>query len=174
MLTDSQTDSELVHAIILSDTSAFKTLYFRYYDALIRFIFIRSGSSEFAEDGVQEIFTRLWNSRRNLDESQSIKAYLYRIANNLLIDHYRKRSSEKTYLFETDPPDGDDEEKLQEKIDIQSAIQALPETVRDVFILNRYQGLSYSEIAETFGISVKTVEKRMSQALDRLRKALSE
>ena len=167
-------DSELTRSIQSSDANAFKILYFRYYESLLKFIYHRLHSEESAKDIVQDVFTRLWDNRQSLDENKSIKAYLYRIANNLVIDNLRKKSSKETSVEElthqyNDPADNSFELRAM----VKTAINNLPENLRLVFILNRYEGLKYKEIAEICHISVKTVEKRMSQALQMLREQLS-
>jgi RNA polymerase sigma-70 factor (ECF subfamily) len=169
----SRSDPDLVMAIRDSDAGAFKILYFRYHDPLFRYVWYRTRSPEFAKDTLQEIFTRLWQNRRSLDPDKSVKAYLYRIAHNLLVDNLRKEDqiqSHRTDAQSVDSPESD----LESRLDVQTAVDSLPDDLRIAFLLNRYQGLKYSEIAEIYGISVKTVESRISRALDRLRKILSE
>jgi RNA polymerase sigma-70 factor (family 1) len=168
-------DAELVKAIRESNAEAFKTLYFRYYDPLFRYVWYRTRSSEFVRDVMQDLFTRVWQNRRTLDPGQSIKAYLYRIAHNLLIDDIRREALRKDHLIETTIQNDaipDDDPEL--RMDIQKAVEELPGTLREAFMLNRYQGLKYSEIAEVCGVSIKTVESRISQALEILRKKLSD
>ena len=165
-------DAEIAQAIRLSDEVAFKTLYFRYYEPLHRFLWYRLRSTEQASDYLQEVFMRFWEHRSRLDPSRSVKSYLYRIAHNLVIDHLRKASSVRAYRLELLKRDVAAEEDLDAKISIRSAVEDLPERLRTVFILSRYQGLKYAEIAEICRISVKTVESRMSKALGRLRQVL--
>lgn len=171
----SYSDPELVNAIRENNTLAFKTLYFRYYEKLFYFVWFRIRNEELAKDIVQELFSRVWNNRSSLDASKSIKAYLYRIASNLVINNLQKQTVERKYLkelppekFVTTPNENFD---LQEKI--RQAINALPEKAQTVFILHRYEGFTYAEIARSLEISIKTVEKRMSHALRLLRDSLA-
>ncbi|MFH1940700.1 MAG: RNA polymerase sigma-70 factor [bacterium] len=166
-------DAELVRAIRSADAAAFKALYFRYYDALYRFLWQRTHSADLAKDFLQEVYTRLWQNRRNLDPAKSIKAYLYRIANNLVIDYIRKNAYKKSYLTKLSHRSRSfSEESIEVETSIHIALNNLPEKLRTVFMLSRYEGLTYSEIAEACHISVKTVESRMSRALLRLREEL--
>ena len=169
------TDAELTEAIRKADQSAFKVLYYRYHEQLYCFLRRQVRSDEQAKDLSQEMFIRLWKNHKNLDCSQPIKAYLYRIAQNLVIDQHRKKTliiDSTDDLLENEPsilPDDDFE--LRDKINY--TIDALPEPQRLVFILSRFEGYKYAQIAKELNISVKTVESRMSKALKALREKLS-
>jgi RNA polymerase sigma-70 factor, ECF subfamily len=169
---DYTTDQELAAAVRDSDRNAFKLLYHKYYKPLYLFLRHRTRSGDLAQDFVQELFTRIWAHRRNIDPSKSLKAYLYRIANNLVIDHFRKRKSDLSYRSNLDlSPSG--KNAIETQITIMTAIDHLPEKLKSVFTMSRFEGLTYQEIADICRISIKTVESRMSQALKRLRKEIS-
>jgi len=167
----STNDKELTRAIKQSDRVAFRQLSERYYDPLYRFLWRKTRNGEAAQDLVQELFMNLWKVRAVLDENLSVKAYLYRAANNLAINHLRKKSLKQTYfvdnLGDTRAGHSDAERDLQECLD--DALQDLPEAQRTVFMLNRFEGLKYVEIAAALQISIKTVESRMSKTLKHLR-----
>jgi RNA polymerase sigma-19 factor, ECF subfamily len=168
-------DNELAQAIKTADHTAFKVLYYRYFEALFRFLWRQTNDEELAKDLLQEVFSRLWKNRENLDPRQSLKSYLYRIGHNLVIDH-RRQSAHKPEHLEDDPafePAYFVEENFDLREKIQAAIAALPEPVRLVFTMNRFEGIKYAEIAVRLGISVKTVEARMSKALATLREKLA-
>jgi len=164
-------DDELIRAINLSDRAAFKQLCERYYDPLYRFLWRKTRNDEAAKDLVQELFMNLWKMRVSLEENLSIKAYLYRAASNLAINHLRKKVLQQTHFVDNLANAlagySDEERELRECLD--EALQDLPEAQRTVFVLNRFEGLKYAEIAETLQISIKTVESRMSQTLKHLR-----
>ena len=167
-------DEQLVESIRASQLEAFKILYHRYYHDLYRFFWLRTNSLEKAKDFIQDVFTRLWENRKKLDSQKSIKAYLYRIANNLVIDSYRKKSSQEIHFAEGfSENDISTEESLEFDTTVKLAIDNLPEKIRIVFILSRYHGLKYAEIAQSLKISIKTVESRMGQAFRLLRQELS-
>lgn len=168
-----RSDTELTNLIKTSDSHSFKILYYRYYEHLFRFLEFKTRNYELAKDLVQELFYRVWKNRESLDETKSIKAYLFRSANNLAIDHLRKITAEASYMKNTEIKDTlmpNEQFDLQEKA--QQIIESLPEPIQTVFCLNRFEGLKYTEIAETLDISVKTVESRMSKALQILREKL--
>ncbi|MFO7892065.1 MAG: sigma-70 family RNA polymerase sigma factor [bacterium] len=173
--TKKMSEQQLAEAIKSSDSAAFKLLYHKYYEPLYRYIFYRLHSKELTKDLLQDVFTRLWLNRKKFDSSKSLKAYIYSITSNLVIDYYRKRSSRIKYRnesFRIKVFTADD--SPEEKISIQNAVSKLKDKVKDVFILNRYEGFTYKEIADIQDISVKTVEKRMSKALQSLRDYLKE
>ena len=166
-------DAELAEAMRSSNAAAFKTFYYRYHDSIASFLYHRTYSAELTKDFVQEVFTRIWQTREKIDVTKSIKAYLYRIAKNLVIDYFRKNSSRKSYITtQTRRKQLSSQASIEMQTSINIAINKLPEKLRTVFMLSRYDGLKYVEIAEVCQVSVKTVESRMSRALNFLRKEL--
>jgi len=167
-------EPELVRAIVLSDKTAFRALCEIYYDPLFRFLWRKTHDEETAKDLVQELFLNIWNLRANLDATQSIKAYLYRSANNLAINHLKKKLLRQAGRVDASAAEriaGTDENRdFQEYVE--EVLQDLPEAQRLVFTLNKFEGLKYREIAAMLEISVKTVESRMSKALKALRETL--
>lgn len=146
------------------------------YRPVRNFIYFRCGDAELAEDITQDTFLKLWETRGKIDRS-TVKAYLYKIAQNNTINHQkrqqlffkfmRKAGSEKEY----DTPEKMVEmEQYEEKL--QKALSQLPEGGREVFLMNRLEDLTYIEIAERLGLSVKAIEKRMSKVLKILREHL--
>jgi RNA polymerase sigma-70 factor (ECF subfamily) len=168
-------DNELAQAIKAADHTAFKVLYYRYFEALFRFLWRQTSDEEMAKDLLQETFSRVWKNRENLDPQQSIKSYLYRIGHNLVIDHHRQSAHKPVHL--EDNPANEPAYFVEENFDlhekIQATIAALPEPVRLVFTMNRVDGIKYADIAARLNISVKTVEARMSKALAILREKLA-
>ena len=172
-ITDQNSDKELIQEIRNGNKNAFKSLFLKYYKKLVDFCLYRTGSVETSKDLVQEIFTKVWNARTNLDPEQSIQAYLYKSLTNQIIN-LGKHSSSKTASLDisTFAKPVNKEESWDSRIDIETAIEKLPEKVKTVFLLSRIEGFKYSEIAEICSISVKAVEKRMSKAFVILRKEL--
>lgn len=130
-----------------------------------------------AEDLVQDVFVELWRKHRQLTVQQSMRAYLKRSAVNKALNYIRDR---KIHLVDTplnpipalQPPVVQQlaAEELQQYID--AAIDRLPERCRLVFVLSRFEDMSYKEISDKLGISVKTVENQVSKALRLLRDQL--
>lgn len=123
--------------------------------------------TEIAEDLVQETYLRL--SLRAVSMAiERPRALLMRIASNLALDHLRRRSVGERALSRLSvqrpsSPHGSAEPLAA--VELNDVIFSLPEPLRDVFVLSRFGGLTYEEIADHVGLSVKTVEWRMSKAL---------
>ncbi len=164
-----QSDENLVELIKQDDSNAFKALYFRYYDKLFRFAYFRIHSVEISKDLMQDLFSNVWQNRKNLKPDKSIKSYLYRSLANILINHSKLKSSQNISYSGNEENASSVEPQLDRKIDLHIAINKLPEKLKSVYLLSRLEGFKYAEIAEILNISVKTVEKRMSKVLKILR-----
>ncbi len=166
-------DARLVLDIQNSDHLAFKILFQRYYYRLFCYILRGVWDEQTAKDLVQELFLRVWTNRRNLDHKQAVQAYLYRMARNLRIDHLRKHRICNRY-----PRDEMQDHAAQSdcrpifSCQLQCALNAMPDVVKETFFMNRFDGLKYAEIAVIYSVSVKTIEARMTKALKILRKNL--
>ncbi|MEJ2542946.1 MAG: RNA polymerase sigma factor [Calditrichaceae bacterium] len=168
-------DKELVDNIKNSSSKSFQLIFMKYYDTLYRFIWMRTYDREVARDLLQDVFIRVWNSRHRLDKNKSFKAYLYQISNNLIIDMVRKnKTKEKIMEINKTLNYYDSEEQYYTNIDIQNAINLLPEKLKTVVILSRFEGLNYMEIAEICQVSFQTVSYRLNKALKLMNKYLSE
>ena len=172
--TNSLTDGQLVEAIRQDDSAAFKILYYRYYKPLYRFAWYRLHSTELIRDLLQELFFKVWMNRNQLDPERSIKAYLYKSLTNLIINHLKLHSSHTVSFDNITEETTGKADNLDIMIDIQTLLNHLPEKLKMVYILSRVEGYKYTEIAGICDISVKAVEKRMSQAFDILRKFFQE
>lgn len=131
-----------------------------------------------AEDLAQDVFIKIWNRRTKLEDVY-FKAYLQKAAINMALDHLdkNKRRGTRMPLEEHNAPMQPapaGQSLHQTTRHIQQAIDKLPEKCREIFILSRYEELSYREIASTLNISVKTVENQMITALKKLRVSLQE
>ncbi len=134
-----------------------------------------------AKEIVHTVFLNLWEKKSTLDPGSSVKSYLFTSVRNRCLNYLRdQRKFKKDVLFDITVEMATAESssvhletaELQQQID--EALDHLPEKCRQVFELNRFEGLKYKDIAETLGISVKTVEAQMSKALKILREHLKD
>ncbi len=168
-------EQELIGNIKNSCSKSFQLIFMKYYEKIYRFIWLRTHDSELARDLVQDVFMRIWVNRRRLDINKSFKAYLYQISNNLVIDNMRKnKTKEKIMRINQSLNYYESEDQYYTNIDIQKAINKLPQKLNIVVILSRFEGLNYTEIAEICNVSFQTVSYRLNQALKLMSKYLSD
>jgi RNA polymerase sigma-70 factor (ECF subfamily) len=181
-------DEELVARMREGDQRAFETLFRVYYEELCGFVESQIGTSEVSEDLVQNIFLNLWRRRRECEPRTTLRAYLFGAARNESI-RYRKHQDVRDQWEEEEkmksrsqnefrPSPAEDVEQRQLQKAMQKFVSELPERRREVYVLSRRHGLTYKEIAAVMGISPKTVDNQMVEALkflrDRLRSYSSE
>ncbi|MCB0457970.1 MAG: sigma-70 family RNA polymerase sigma factor [Flavobacteriaceae bacterium] len=154
----------------------FNQVYQNWGKPIFNFLFFKCGDDAQASDLVQEAFIKLWQNCKNVPEAKA-KSFLYTVANNMFLNEVAHQKVVLKYaqlqpnkINEQSPEYLLQEKEFQEKL--QNAIANLTEAQRTAFLLNRIEGKKYSEIAEILGISVKAVEKRMSQALASLREEI--
>jgi len=134
-----------------------------------------------SKDAVHSGFIKLWESESVFTSTLAARSYLYKIVSNNCLDLLRQEKNRARYHQSIQKNFEENEfvenskiaefKELQDKINI--SIAELPEQMREVFELSRYEGLKYIEIATRLGISVKTVETHMSRALQKLRDKLA-
>lgn len=173
---------DLIKEVILNDDEkAFERIFFDFFAPLCLFAGRYLDKREDCEDIVQNVFYNLWENRKKLVIFSSGRNFLITNVKNACIDLLRKRYTEENYREkealkdERDPLDTYSlyaVSELQEQVD--AALALLPENVKRTFEMNRFDGKTYSEIANECNISVKTVESHISKALKLLRKELKD
>lgn len=158
------------------DQASFEKLFREYFPSLMAFARKILVDEDDAREVVQKVFINLWEKRGELDLATSLKSYLFTSVHNRSLNVIRDRkkftSGEIPEMAEGwDVSAQIESMELEEKI--RAVISSLPEKCREIFEMNRFEGLKYSEIAEKLEISVKTVENQMSKALNILREKLS-
>ena len=167
----------LAMRIKIGDTQAFELLFRKYYVRLCGFANKFLNEPEEAREIVQDVFTKIWESREDIDPEESLRAYLFKITQNMSINKLRRKQVESKYIdiyrlvyieqMEISPYESFLADELVDNIT--TAIEKLPPKCRRVFDLSRTDCLKYSEIATALQISVKTVEAHMCKALQILR-----
>jgi RNA polymerase sigma-70 factor (ECF subfamily) len=164
----------LVKSIRENDKKSLEALFKLLYTPLRNYANLIINSKEDAEDIAQEVFLKLWNSRADLDESKSIKTYLYVCTKNSCLNwlKHTKVRSDYARVMATVYESSSDELSPHESLiahdienDLSIALNELPTQCRKIFELSRFEGLKYHEIASKLNISIKTVETQMSRAL---------
>ncbi|MGQ8335772.1 RNA polymerase sigma factor [Sunxiuqinia sp. A32] len=156
----------------------FKLLFDKHFEDVRRYVFYRSGDNDVATDIAQDTFLKIWEKQMQINH-KTVKGLLIKIANDLFITRYHKESLAFKF-FDTYEPDQsaltpEDQLNYEElKNAYEEALKSMPEKQRVVFLMNRIDELKYREIADQLGLSVKAIEKRMSQALEHLKKHLKE
>lgn len=152
----------------------------RYWTPIVTYAARYVGSDDAAQDIAQEAFTRLWQQRHEWIAERPVHPFLYRVAHNLAQNERRHRRvraqwerAQRSRPVATAPSAAQLYEANVLHDRIERAITALPERRRQVFVLSRFDGLSYREIAEVLGISIQTVANQMSAALVALHSALA-
>jgi len=173
------------------DAVAFEMLIDRFQGKIIRFMNGWTRSPEQAEDLAQEVFLRVYKSRKNYVPTAKFSTWLYRIAHNVASNHVRDSSVRREYQLATNEnsssvgllieniaiaPSGfqpvrrlDNEERSQI---ISQAMDALGERQRTAILLSKFEGMSYQEIGDTMGLSVQAVKSLLMRARVNLKNLL--
>lgn len=173
------TESDLLDALRGGEQKAFEHLFRRYYPMLCAYA-QRFVELEDAEEVVQEIMLQIWENRRELNIQVSVSQYLFKMTYHQAL----KLIARKEVAARAETCFHSRYQELPEHIDyyqikeltqrIEEAINELPESYRTAFILHRFKGQSYKEIAERMNVSPKTIDYRIQQALKLLRVRLKD
>lgn len=175
-----QTDLEnCFRKIAKGDELAFSTVFEQFKNKVFAVGMKLLKSEVEAEEVVQEVFTRLWNSRENLADVAKPEAYIFTVAYNAVYQHLKRISRDREALDEVilwmslkqnttqDMVAANETSRL-----IYEAVQQLPSRQRMVYVLSKQKDLSYEEIARRMDISTNTVRNHLAQAMKALRKTV--
>lgn len=182
------TDEELVISYSVGNNFAFDELLLRHQKNVYNYIYFIIRNREMAEDVFQETFIKAITTIKQgrYTENGKFRAWIMRIAHNLVIDHFRQEKSENTVSNDETEADllnnaslceGTIEDQIvynQILQDVKKLIYYLPESQREVLEMRYYQGLSFKEISEQTGISINTALGRMRYAILNIRKMAEE
>jgi len=173
-------DDELVARAAKGDAAAFGDLYERYLDDIYRYAFYRVGDHAEAEDVTENVFLKAWQALpKNRGRISSFRAWIYRIAHNLIIDGYRTRkattSIDEFVSLRDDAPAPEALAQLNdESATLVRKLSQLKPQLRDVLLCRFVSGLSHAETAQALGLREGHVRVLQHRALNEIRQLLSE
>jgi RNA polymerase sigma-70 factor (ECF subfamily) len=154
----------------------FQETFYKYYEPLCKYAFTIVKEPHSCEDIVQETFLRVWEKKQNLIGSEELVWYFYTAVRNNCLSFLEKK--QKTVLGDIDggaftETPGERPAAVTKETDfdtlLKNALENLPPKCREVFVLSRVSNLTYKQISDSLGISIKTVENQMGKALKILR-----
>lgn len=172
-------DMTLLKALQCGELGAFDSLFRKYYPMLCAYVH-RFVEMQDAEEIVQEMMIWLWEKRSELVIDSSLNQYLFKMAYNRTLNLITKKEvvSRAEMMFYTkhqEMPEDINYYQLSELTQrIEEAIASLPPSYRTAFVMHRFKGMSYKDIAEIMNVSPKTIDYRIQQALKLLRGSLKD
>jgi RNA polymerase sigma-70 factor (ECF subfamily) len=166
------------------DMAAFETLYKRHRGPLFRFLLRQIGNQQFAEDVFQEVWSRIIRSSKSYRPTARFTTYIYHIARNCSVDHYRRMGKQQNVVSENEAgvakPFAETGNPVAEasitdtREALSTALRKLPVEQREVFLLREESGMSLDEIATVTGVGRETVKSRLRYALGKLRQCMAQ
>jgi RNA polymerase sigma-70 factor (ECF subfamily) len=171
-------ERELLAGLRRGEDPAFAEIFRMFYARLVRVADRVVNDTARAEDVAQEVMLELWRRRAELPDDTRLQAYLFQSTRNRALNqvrHLRVVRQGEPYAPKPSAAPATDAEALAGELEVRAraAVHELPEDLRETFLLNRVDGLTYAECARVLDVSVKTVEARMGKALRRLRERLA-
>src|SRR5215831_8463040 len=190
-LYESLSDAEVMLRAGSDDTAAFEFLAHKYHRPMIAFMYRMCHNQATAEELAQEVFLRIYRSRKSYAAEAKFTTWLYRIATNLAVNHARdnkvERSGRMVSLDEPDEETGtpldvaDSALNVEQQIlrrerlpAIKKQVMALPEKQRSAVLMHKYQGMEYREIAAVLKLSESATKSLLFRAYEALRERLKE
>lgn len=183
-----KTDEQLVDLYVKGDNNAFDTLLSRHKQVIYNYIYFTVRNNDLADDIFQDTFVKaiMMLKQGRYTETGKFKAWIMRIAHNLIIDYFRQEKSENTISndeVETDLLNDcrlcennieDDLVFDQIMFDVRKLVEFLPDNQREVLEMRFFKDLSFKEIAEQTGVSINTALGRMRYAILNMRRMVEE
>ena len=185
---DLMTDEDLVFSYANGDNTAFDVLLNRHKNSVHSYIYFIVRNKELTEDLFQETFIKVITTIKQgkYTDNGKFKAWIMRIAHNLIIDNFRQERNEN--MISNDEVEVDlfnniklcehtiEEELVKQQVlkDIRRLVKSLPENQREVLEMRYYQDLSFKEIADMTGVSINTALGRMRYAIMNMRRLAAE
>lgn len=168
-------DDNFLNLLKAGNQSAFKQLFDQNFLALCQHLYRIVPDNQLSEDIAQEVFIQFWNKRDSIQIHSSIIGFLKISGRNKLLNHLRIKNIKwddlepNLTIVSNESNAHDNMEYVEFETKVHQIIDLLPPRCRTIFALSRFEELTYRQIADNLGISVKTVENQMSKALKFLR-----
>lgn len=177
---DIQTENELITSLQRGSVNAFEILFENYSQKLYRFSFSYLKSETEAEDVVQEVFLKIWQNRSSLKTETSFQSYLFTIAFHAIQKSFNKKTKQQKFRLDLFAFLAAENSSLEEQLNFETLIarlnqliEQLPTRRKEIFFKRKKEGKSIQNIALEMGISEKTVENQITEAMHSLRKSFS-
>ncbi len=171
--------NDLVKRLNEGDEAAFEELYYLYSSRLLGFLTKLVKSDNFAAEIVQDTFIKIWNNHLKIDPNKSFHSYMFRIAENLVYDFFRKAARDKKLEKVLINHACNDYQHVEEKINkeeinllLRKAIDTLPPRRREIFQLVKMEERSYEEVSKLLHISTSTINDHVVKATKAIREKL--
>lgn len=177
-------DEQLMLLYRDGDVRAFEKLYARHRGGLFRYVLRQVGFRVAAEEVFQECWTNIISSRSRYRVEARFATFLYRVAHNCVIDHFRRKPPLQLISFDDDPDEtmqvaGPEKEQPERAAAVRQTarqllrlLALLPDEQREAFLLHEEGGLTLEEIAEVTGVGKETAKSRLRYALAKLREGM--
>lgn len=176
---DPSSDRGLLLQAAAGSADAFKTIYDKYWPDLFQAAFKRTRNADDARDLVQELFIALWDNAERLARVPELAPYLFTALRNRVFNYFEKKSVRLNYLLQQPFKPVESEEAVfsgirsrEIKACVEEAIAAMPQRMKEIYLLSREQQLTIGEIAGLLGIAPQTVKNQLHTALGRIRAQL--
>ena len=181
-------DEQLMLAYRDGDAGAFDALYRRHKGPVYRYMLRQCRNAGVADELFQDVWMNLIRARESYTVQAKFTTYIYKLAHNRLIDHYRKQGQAAMVSFDDDGDDApviteplaahrDEPERhldiKQQAARLLEVLGALPESQREAFVMQYEGGLSVEEIADATGVTRETAKSRLRYALSKIRQGLA-
>ncbi len=184
MLNENKTensDEDLWESLLTSDKDALYQLYTRFYQPLLFFGLKYKADTPFVKDAINQLFLYIWEKRDRLHVARNVRNYLYTSLRRLLAKQGLQEMYVPTDLLEEEGQPVvpsredtwiDEQELAQRSLLMAAAINKLPPRLRQLLLMKYYENLSYEEIADKTGLSLRTIYNKIHEAITRLRQDL--
>ncbi len=158
----------------------FEVFFKEYFNALVNFINKFIDDIDISRDIVQTTFLKLWSNRDSIEIQTSVKSYLYQMAKNTMLDHIRKSKNKQTTSLEDALSEKIADSSIEEfdtylvRNAVEYSLKSVKSKSREIFMLNKFEGLSYDEIAEYLNISKRMVDYNVNVVLKHLKEDLKD